>query len=561
MKLTNNAKIILRERYLRKNKKGKVVETPSQLFRRVSRDIAKADSKYPKQRKNIKKTENKFFKIMSSLDFLPNSPTLMNAGTKNEQLAACFVLPIEDSLNSIFTTLHKTAIIHKSGGGTGFDFSKLRSRNDYILETGGTSSGPVSFIRVFDSATEQVKQGGKRRGANMAILRIDHPDIEEFIIAKQKYPINNFNFSVAITDNFMQAYKKRKSFHLVNPLTKKKTKKDPRKLFDLLCKSAMLTGDPGVIFIDTINKHHPLKEKITAVNPCGEQPLLPYEACNLGSINLSNHYKNGDVDWNKLRTTIYDAVHFLDNVIDRSDYKYKEIEEMTKKNRKIGLGIMGFADLLFKLKIPYNSDEAVEFASLIMEFIRYESEQASHELAILRGPFPNFKKSKLKVKLRNATLNTIAPTGTISMIAGCSSGIEPVFALAFTHDVLNHKKLSEVNFPLMDYLKQKKLNLKSILNKIKKKGTLKGLKEIKDRNVFVTSMEVEPKYHLLIQATFQVYIDNAVSKTVNLKSSATINDVKKIFLNAYKLGCKGITVYRYGSKEQQVLTFGCEECQ
>lgn len=556
--LTKNAKLILKQRYLKKDSSGKIVETPEQLFRRVAKDIAKADALYPKQRRNVKQTEKKFYQLMASLDFLPNSPNLMNAGTKIQQLAACFVLPLEDNLDSIFQTLYKTALIHKSGGGTGFDFSSLRSKDDFILETAGKSSGPVSFIQVFDCATEQIKQGGRRRGANMAILRIDHPDIEDFITAKQRFPLSNFNLSVAVTNKFMKALTKKEAFYLVNPFTKKRIRKNPLKLFNLLCKSAWESGDPGVVFIDTINKNKSLPERISATNPCGEQPLLPFESCNLGSINLANHFKDNHIDWQKLKETVHSAVHFLDNAIDRSNYIFPEIEKITKKNRKIGLGVMGFADLLFQLEIPYNSPAAIKTAEETMKFISKEAKTASQVLAKIRGAFPNFRKSNLKEKQRNATLTTIAPTGTISLIAGCSSGIEPLFALAFSHQVLDSKEISEFNPLLLKYLRRKRLNKKAIVNKIKKEGTLKNTKGINSevKKVFVTALEIAPEDHLKMQATFQKYTDNAVSKTINLYKSATVNEVKKIFLKAHELGCKGVTIYRYGSKKRQVLSFG-----
>lgn len=558
IKLTKNARIVLKERYLRKDRSGKVVETPEKLFRRVAKEVAKADLLYPKQKKQLKATEEKFYRLISSLDFLPNSPTLMNAGTKVSQLAACFVLPLEDDLDSIFSMLHKTAMIHKFGGGTGFDFSKLRSKDDFILETAGKSSGPISFIQVFDCATEQVKQGGRRRGANMAVLRIDHPDIEEFITAKEKYPLSNFNLSVAVTDKFMKAVIKKRSFYLVNHLTKKKIKKDANKLFGLLCKSAWKSGDPGVLFIDTINKKHPLPERMTATNPCGEQPLLPYESCNLGSINLTRHVKDGKVDWEKLKESVHVAVHFLDNVIDRSNYLFPEIEEVTKNNRKIGLGVMGFADLLVQLKVSYNSNQAIKVADMTMKFISREAREASQNLAKIRSTFPNFSKSKLKQKQRNATLITIAPTGSISLIAGCSSGIEPLFALAFTHHILNSQEVTEINKYLIKELKKRKLYTKKIIKEIGKTGTLKKVTGLSSdlKQLFATALEIPPEQHLKIQTVFQNYTDNAVSKTINLPGNANVQLIKKIFMKAYQLGCKGLTVYRYGSKAQQVLTFG-----
>lgn len=563
MDLTTNAKFLLEQRYLRKDAQGKVVETPEQMFLRVAKDIAKADLNYEKQKLKASVTEKKFFRLISELNFLPNSPVLMNAGTNLPQLSACFVLPIEDSLDSIFNTLHKTALIHKSGGGTGFDFSSLRSKDDYIMETGGKSSGPVSFIQIFDCATEQIKLGGRRRGANMAILRIDHPDIEDFIEAKLNSPFRNFNFSVAITDRFMSAYKNNRMFTLVDKVSGKKIKKDPKKIFNMLCRTAWKIGDPGVIFIDRINRAHIFDEKIVATNPCGEQPLLPHEACFLGSVNLAKHYNDDKIDWEKLRQTVHTSVHFLDNCIDRSNLVFEEIEKKTKANRKIGLGVMGFADLLFALKISYNSDQAVKLALKIMKFIKAESYIASEELAKIRGVFPNYRKNKLKIKRRNATLTTIAPTGSISLIAGCSSGIEPLFALAMTQRILNKNRVSEVNPILNNYINENNIN-KEIVKLIKDNGKvpLNVPKEMKD--VFVTALDVQVDYHLKVQAAFQKYTDNAVSKTVNLKNTATISDVRKIYLKAYQYGAKGVTVYRSGSKEDEILSEGigkkCKEC-
>ena len=563
IRLSKNAQYLLQKRYLQKNRQGKVIETPKQLFRRVAKSIAQADLNYVRQKKDFLQTEQQFYQLLSSLDFLPNSPTLMNAGTKNPQLAACFVLPIEDSLDSIFQTLHQAAIIHKYGGGTGFDFSSLRSQDAFIEETGGKSSGPVSFIKAFDCATEQIKQGGKRRGANMAILRIDHFDIEDFITCKQRCEINNFNFSVAITDRFIEALQRKRPFYLVDPHTKKKIKRDPRKLFSLLCQAAWQTGDPGVVFIDTINKHHPLpKQKITATNPCGEQPLLPYESCNLGSINLANHVADSQIDWIKLRKTVQKAVHFLDNVIDLSDYIFPKIDDITKQNRKIGLGVMGFADLLIRINVSYSSSEAARIAENIMEFISFESAKASQRLAEIRGAFPNFKESVHKRPQRNATLTTIAPTGSLSIIAGCSSGIEPLFALAYTRRMLSTKEVSELNYDLLNSLRKAGLNKKNIIRKIAKQGSLQGIEEIPDyiRKLFVTALEIIPEEHLAVQAAFQKHTDNAVSKTINLPQDTAVKEVEKIFLAAHHLGCKGLTVYRYGSKEKQVLTFGCKIC-
>jgi len=588
-KLTENAREVLKARYLIKNKKGRVVETPEQMLHRVAHNIALADARYlysgqvknflqktnleyweltktkafkefVKNKKEIKETEEKFFQMMDSFDFLPNSPTLFNAGRELQQLSACFVLPVEDSIDSIFKTLYKTAKIHQSGGGTGFSFSSLRPEGDVVSTTDGKASGPVSFMEIFDCATEQIKQGGKRRGANMGVLDISHPDIEEFITVKDKNILKNFNISAAVTDKFMKAVQENKNFNLVNPRNKKSAKTvRAGKLFSLICKQAWKNADPGCLYIDTINRFHPLKKlgRITATNPCGEQPLLPYEACNLGSINLSNMVRKSQVDWEKLKKTVHSAVHFLDNVIDMCNYTFPEIKEICLRNRKIGLGVMGFAEMLIKLEISYKNKTAVETAEKIMGFIQAEAKKASRELAKKRGEFPNARHALGEFrKLRNATLTTIAPTGSISIIAGCSSGIEPLFALAFLHTALEGKKLREVN-----KLTREKIKDKRILSKIKKKGTLKGLDvSPKLKDIFVTALEIPPEQHLKIQAAFQKHTDNAVSKTVNLPREATAKDVEKIYMRAWELKCKGVTVYRYGSKQQQVLTFGTKKC-
>jgi len=601
IKLSRNALIVLKKRYLKKNSQGKIIETPTQLFQRVAKNIALTDAKYLhkkqiqalknkarlpfwqltktkqfqkliKNSSQIKKTQKQFYQLLTNLDFLPNSPALFNAGRKIQQLSACFVLPLEDNLNSIFLTLHKAALIHQSGGGTGFSFSSLRPKDDSIRNTDGTASGPLSFLRIYDAATEQIKQGGKRRGANMGILNINHPDIKEFITAKQNYPLKNFNLSVAITDKFIKAVKQNKKINLINPRNKKTVSQvKANELFGLICQSAWQTGDPGIIFIDTINKFNPTpKQKIEATNPCAEVPLLPYESCNLGSINLANHIKDNQIDWLKLKNTIHSAVHFLDNCIDLSNYIFPEINRTTKQNRKIGLGVMGFADFLTQLNISYNSEQALKIVEEIMKFIHQEAKLTSQQFAKIRGPFPNFKNSSLKQKQRNATLTSIAPTGSISLIAGCSSSIEPLFALAFTRHILTDQHIIEINKHLIKTLKRNKLYTESTINKILKTGTLKNIKEIpKDiKEIFLTALEVPPEQHLKIQAIFQKYTDNAVSKTINLPKTTPINQIKKIFLQAHQLGCKGLTIYRYGSKPEQVLTLGlpkekqkCLTCQ
>ncbi len=531
-----NAIKILKTRYFMKNEKGELIDKkPSDLFRRVADYIASAE-KTPAERK---KWADKFFELMMRRDFLPNSPTLTGAG-RDMCLSACFVLPIEDSMESIFETVKNAALVHKEGGGTGFDFSQLRPKGSFVHKTQGVASGPVSFLKVIDAATEAVKQGGTRRGANIGILRVDHPDIEEFITMKRDgKTLNNFNISVAITDEFMQALKHDGYYWIYNPYLKKKTvKKKARDIFRMIVESAWATGDPGLIFIDRINQFNPTRElgPITATNPCGEQPLHPYESCNLGSINVSNFYdpeKPDEFDWERFAETIEMAVRFLDNVIDVNKYPLSQIAEMTRANRRIGLGIMGWADLLIKKRLRYDSAEALAFAEKLASFMREKAERESEKLGELKGSFPNIDKSIYKGKTRrNATVLTIAPTGTISRIAGCSSSIEPIFAFEFISKILDGE-LRDVH-PLYEAWK----------------------KEHPDEplpDYFVTAHEIPYEGHIRMQAAFQKYVDNSVSKTINLPNKATVDDVEKAFLLAYDLGTKGITVYRDGSKAEQVL--------
>jgi len=563
LKLTINAVRVLERRYLLKDIHGNVVETPSQMFRRVAKAIASADKFYDSS-VDLKKSEDAFYRVMVNLDFLPNSPTLMNAGTEIGQLSACFVIPVEDSIEGIFDALKTMAIIHKTGGGTGFSFSRLRPKGDIVMSTKGVASGPVSFMQIFDVTTDVIKQGGRRRGANMGVLSVYHPDIIEFITAKEREGVlKNFNVSVAVTDEFMEAVQKDEEYELINPRTNKpEGKLRARDVFDLIVSSAWRTGDPGLIFLDEINRHNPTPElgKIESTNPCGEVPLLPYESCNLGSINLSHMVKSdgSEMDWEKLRRTVRVAVHFLDNVIDVNKYPLPEIAEMTRRNRKIGLGVMGFAEALIKLGIPYNSEEAVKTAEKIMKFIEDEAIKKSMELASVRGSFPSFEGSKWDKlgysELRNATLTSIAPTGTISLIAGTSSGIEPLFAVSFVRNVMG-TQLFEVN-PLFERIaKERGFYSVELMRKIAKAGSVQNMNEIPSdvRRLFVTALEIEPEWHVRMQASFQKYVDNAVSKTVNLPYNATIDDVRKVYLLAYKLKCKGITVFRYGSRKEQVL--------
>jgi len=535
MKTSKTAESVLRKRYLLKNNKGRIIETPEGMFKRAAGEISKIDAKYGQ---DSKKSFKAFFEAMESLDFLPNSPTLMNAGTTMQQLSACFVVPIEDSMESIFGALKSMALIHQSGGGVGFSFSRLRPEGDIVKKSRGISSGPVSFMKIFDTATEVIKQGGRRRGANMGVLNVNHPDILKFASAKKRGGFQNFNISIGVSDKFMEAVKQNKIFGLANPSTGKIAEKaSAKKIMDEIVENAWATGDPGMLFIDEINRKHPLNEKVEATNPCGEQPLLPYESCNLGSINLSNMVSDKEIDWEKLRKTVRLGVHFLDNAIDLSQFPLPEIEKKTKSNRKIGLGVMGFAEMLIKLGISYDSEKAAEKAEEIMKFITSEARIKSQGLARKRGSFPNFKKSKLASKykeMRNATVTTIAPTGSISIIAGTSSGIEPLFAVKYTRQILGGKKFTEEN-------------------SLWKSGKY-------DKKLFVTALQVKPQQHVKIQAAFQKHTDNAVSKTVNMPSTATKADVRKVFMLAYQMKCKGITVYRNKSKGEQVLS-ACPECE
>jgi len=560
LKLDVNALKVLEERYLVKNEEGKIIETPTQLFRRVAHAIAKQDSLYGK---DPTKTEEEFFKVMRNLEFLPNSPTLMNAGTKLGQLSACFVLPIEDSLEGIFTTLKNMALIQQSGGGTGFSFSRLREKGAIVKSTKGVASGPISFMRIFDSTTDVIKQGGKRRGANIGILHCTHPDISDFVTAKTGKRLTNFNISVSVTDTFMKKVLHNETVVLRSPKTDKIVQKiNAADLFEMIVRNAWETGDPGLLFIDEINRKHPLKDlgRIEATNPCGEVPLLAYESCNLGSINLAKMVHNRKLNWKKLQETTRLAVHFLDNVIDANVYPLEQTEAITKANRKIGIGVMGFADLLFMLGIPYDSKQGLQLGERIIKFIAKEARQKSVELGKERGSFKNFNHStwvKTYPAMRNATCVTIAPTGTISIIAGCSSGIEPVFALAFLRRVMEGKQLTEINETFKRELIRHDLYSEELIRLISKTGNIRHLKLPANlKKIFVTSLDIPPEFHVRMQATFQRYVDNAVSKTVNLPKNCTKRDVKNIYLLAWKLKCKGITIYRYGSKPEQVLYVG-----
>ena len=561
-KLTVNALEVLRQRYLLRDETEKIVESPAQLFERVARAVARPDEKYVGK---PEESEKIFYGMMSRLEFIPNTPTLFNAGTELGQLSACFVLPVEDSLEGIFTSAKNMALIEQSGGGVGFDFSRLRPKGDIVRSTKGVASGPVSFMRIFDTGTEIIKAGGKRRGAMMAVLRVDHPDVIEFITSKQQPGfLSNFNISVAVTDDFMKAVEENGEYWLVNPRNKERTKKLMAKdVWNLMAKSAWMSGDPGVIFIDEVNRHNPTPKvgKIESTNPCGEQPLLPYESCNLGSINLSRMVEDGKINWEKLRETVRNAVHFLDNVIDANRYPLKEIEQITWANRKIGLGVMGFADMLIRLGVPYDSEDALKIGEETMKFIEEEGHKRSVELGEERGSFPNFDGSIWKDRystMRNSTVTTVAPTGTISIIAGCSSGIEPIFAISFIRNVLSGTRLFETN-PLFELMaKEKGFYSAKLLEDIARTGSVQKIEGVPEdvKRLFVTALDIEPEWHVRMQAVFQKYTDNAVSKTVNLPTEATIEDVRKIYELAWKLKCKGVTVFRYGSKPEQVLYIG-----
>ncbi len=568
LSLSPNARVVLEKRYLKKDENGHPVEGPEALFSRVAHSIASADALFDPDA-DVARTEKKFLTLLSNLWFLPNSPTLMNAGRRLGQLAACFVLPIEDSMDSIFEALKNTAKIHKSGGGTGFSFSRIRPEKDMVLSTAGVSSGPISFMTVFDVATETVKQGGTRRGANMGVLRVDHPDIEAFIDAKNDPGrLNNFNISVAVTEAFMEALADGNHYDLVNPRTGQTVRRvSARMIFDRIVQSAWQTGEPGIIFIDRINEANrtPHLGPIEATNPCGEQPLLGYESCTLGSINLARMVKGADIHWSRLKRTIKDAVHFLDNVIEVNRYPLPVIEEMSKGTRKIGLGVMGFADMLIQLGVSYDSEDAVETGEQVAAFILQQSRKASADLAKSRGNFSRYPGSVFDDSstphMRNATTTTIAPTGTISLIAGTSSGIEPLFAVAHTRRVLDGNTLSEIHPLFLKIARKEGFYSKALAERLAKAGTLEGIEEVPDRvrQLFRTSHDISPEWHIRLQAAFQRYTDNAVSKTVNFPEQSTVEDVEKVYRMAHEQGCKGVTIYRYGSRDHQVLSIGQEQ--
>ncbi len=566
--LSKNAVTVLERRYLKKDADGQPMETPDDLFKRVAQAIAEADKEYDVDA-DVKKTQDIFYEMMSSLKFMPNSPTLMNAGRPLGQLSACFVLPVSDSMEEIFDAVKNAALIHKSGGGTGFSFSRLRGAGSTVNSTGGVASGPVSFMKVFNAATEAVKQGGTRRGANMGILRVDHPDIMEFIQCKKNSTeITNFNISVGITEEFMKAVREKREYSLVDPHNKQEVKKlYAPNVFDLIVKMAWTNGEPGIVFLDRINRDNPVPSlgEVESTNPCGEQPLLPYESCNLGSINLDALMVKRDgeyeLDYEEFGKTVRNAVHFLDNVIAVNNYPLNEIRDMTLSTRKIGLGLMGFADILYKLKIPYHSEKAIALAEKVMKFLRDTAREESCELAKARGTFPTYDESIFKSQglvQRNATVTTIAPTGTISIICSASSGIEPIFALSYIRNVMDNDELLETHPYFEEVMKERGLYNKALMSKIAKEGTIAHIEEIPQdiRDIFVTAHDITPESHVRMQAAFQRYTDNAVSKTVNFPREAKKADVREVYELAYDLGLKGVTIYRDGSRDAQVLNIG-----
>ncbi len=566
-RLSANALAVLRRRYLAKSADGTPLETPAQMFRRVAANIAAAEALYAGDGATRRRAAQDFFRLMRRLDFLPNSPTLMNAGRRLQQLSACFVLPVEDSLESIFEAVKEQALIHQSGGGTGFSFSHLRPRRDRVASTSGVASGPVSFMRVFNMATEVIKQGGTRRGANMGILRVDHPDILDFIAAKRSPgELTNFNLSVGITDAFMRALQRKQPYAIINPRTGRRVaQRHAAEIFDRLAEAAWESGEPGVVFLDTINAANPTPHigRIEATNPCGEQPLLPYESCTLGSINLSQFVAGPAgrprIDFDRLDAVIPSAVRFLDNVLDMNRYPLPEIEAITKGNRKIGLGVMGFADLLIKLEIPYDTVQALTVGERVMQFVQERARAASEALARERGLFPNFKGSRPESdghRLRNATVTTIAPTGTLSIIADCSAGIEPLYGVSFVRTVMEDVRLTTFHPEFVRRARAAGIYTTNLRTRVAAHESIQELTDIPAdlRRLFVTAHDIAPEQHVRMQACFQRYSDSGVSKTINLPRTATKADVARAFRLAYQLGCKGITVFRTGSREKQVLS-------
>lgn len=567
--LSPNSLKVLQKRYLLKDEAGNPVEQPSDMFRRVAENIASAELAFGGDAETVAEIAADFYDLMTTLEFLPNSPTLMNAGREIQQLSACFVLPIEDTMDSIFGAVRDTAMIHKSGGGTGFSFSRLRPGGDQVRSTQGVSSGPVSFMRVFNQATEAVKQGGTRRGANMGVLRIDHPDILTFIKCKADGDFANFNISVALTEEFMDAVKAGSSYALYNPRNKEVAGElDAREVYDLIVEMAWATGDPGIIFIDRMNRDNPTPAlgEIESTNPCGEQPLLPYEACNLGSINLARMLKHSEggpeVDWDRLADVVHRGIRFLDDVIEVNEYPLPKIDELARGNRKVGLGVMGWADMIIKMNIAYDSEDAVALGEKVMGFINAEAKSASRKLAEQRGNFPNWEGSIYDAPegsaMRNATVTTIAPTGTLSIIANSSSGVEPLFAVSYVRTVMDNDRLIEVN-PIFEEIAVKRgFYSTELMALIADHGSVDDIDDVPEdvRRIFVTAHDILPEWHIRMQAAFQKHTDNAVSKTVNFGHDATAEDVRHVYDLADQLGVKGVTIYRDGSKDNQVLTTG-----
>ena len=568
--LTDNARVVLQRRYLSKDREGNVLEDPEGMFHRVAHNLSQSETLYGATDAQRTAVEERFYGVMRRLEFLPNSPTLMNAGRELQQLSACFVLPVEDSLDSIFTKVKETALIHKSGGGTGFAFSRLRPEGDVVGSTGGVASGPVSFINAFDAATDVVKQGGTRRGANMGILHVTHPDVLRFIKSKEDGThLSNFNISVAVTEDFMVKAEKGEDYDLVNPRTGQVSGRlNAGQVFQQMTELAWRTGDPGIVFLDRINRDNPNPQlgDIESTNPCGEQPLLPYESCNLGSLNLARMVRytadDVEVDWDRMSEVITTAVHMLDCVIDMNDYPIQEIADMSRRTRRIGLGVMGWSDLLIQMGVRYDSVEALELAREVMKFIQEETYRASCELAESRGPFPEWENSAYNegpasLPMRNSAPVTIAPTGTISIIAGASSGIEPLFALSYVRNVMDNTRLVEGNAFLEAVARHEGFYTPELMERLASIGSLEDL-DVPEwvKNVFRVSHDIDPRWHVRMQAAFQEYTDNAVSKTINFSHEATVDDVAEAYRSAYTLGCKGITVYRDGSKAEQVLSTG-----
>jgi ribonucleoside-diphosphate reductase alpha chain len=553
LKLSENAWVVLKKRYLQRDKYGNIIESPEQMFARVAKHVASCE-------KEKKKWEDEYYSVMVNLEFLPNTPCLVNAGRKLGQLSACFVLEVPDSMDGIFESLKDSAKIFQSGGGVGYSFSSLRERGGLISSTNREASGPISFMQIFDKTSEVIKQGGVRRGASMGVLRFDHPDIFQFIAEKSRGGLTNFNLSIGVTDEFMKEVIKNKNFYLRDNKGRRVRKINAREMFDYLCTHAWESGDPGMLFLDEINRQHPLRKlgRIESTNPCAETTLLPNEACVLGSINLTKFVRSRGINWSKLAKTVEIGVRFLDDVVTVNRYPTKEIEKMCLANRKIGLGIMGWADLLIELGIKYDSEKAVHLAKEVMKFIKKHAELTSEKLGREKGAFENYKKSSLKKRRRNATLLSIAPTGSISIIAGCSSGIEPLFGLAYVREVLGGVEMFEANEHFENYARYKGFYSKELMVRISQEGSVQGISEVpkEAKQIFVTALDIPLEWHVQMQSAFQEEVDNAVSKTINLPSDATIGDVKRAYMLAWKAKCKGITIYRYGSKDKQVLYLG-----